>query len=192
MYAGRHTALRKPLTRLFRPRRHPFRATARLGLNLVVVVALLALAGLAVGPRTGEYRTLTMLTGSMRPHYPPGSVVLVTAEKPSSLRPGQVVTFVAPTEDRRVVTHRVVSVRYAKDGRPIIETKGDANNGKDPWGEALVTDDTVWRARAAVPYAGRAIVWLRQPRVRVLLVWALPAVLLAWILASVWRPDADA
>ena len=155
--------------------------------NLGVALVLLAFLGLAVGPQTGLYRTTTMLTGSMRPAYPPGSVLLLTREPVSALAPGHVVTFHAPTEDRRVVTHRLVSIDRSGE-RPVMVTKGDANPGVDPW-RAAVNGETVWRVRAVIPQAGTAIRLMRDPLVQLLLTRWLPGLLLLVLLVSVWRPE---
>lgn len=169
------------------PRRLRLSAVAGAALNLVGLTAMLALAGLAVGPRTGEYRTLTMLTASMAPAFPAGSVVVVTPEPVASLRPGQVITFHAPTPDRPVVTHRVVSVDRS-GAKAVVTTKGDANVGNDLW-QAIIDGQTVWRARAAVPYLGRAIAFLREPAAQLALTRVVPVVLLGWLLVAVWRTD---
>ncbi len=166
------------------------RRCARVGplvLDVVVVVAVLGFLVLAIGPRTGQYRTLTMLTGSMAPQYPTGSVVVVTPEAADSVEPGQVVVFQAPTADRHVVTHRVVSVDRSGP-RPVLTTKGDANLAADPW-QSVLQDDVVWRARLAVPRAGQAIAALRTPAASLALTLALPLNLLAWLLLAVWRPE---
>lgn len=164
----------------------PLRRTASWVGNLVVLVTIAAFFGLAVGPHTGAYRTTTMLTGSMRPLYPPGSVLVITPQPASEVAAGQVLTFNAPTEDRRVVTHRVVSVDHSGP-KPTMVTKGDANNGNDPW-TATISGDTVWRVQGAVPFVGRAIQELRRPSVQLVLTRGLPALLLLSLLVSIWRP----
>ena len=177
-----------PARGLFRPRRRPMHVAMVLALDITVMAAILAFAAVGIGPHVAEYRTLTMLTASMRPHFPPGSVVVVTEAPTASLKQGDVITFHAPSEDRRVVTHRVMSVRTV-DGTTRVITKGDANNADDPWGEFAIKGDTVWKARGAVPFAGHAIASLRQPRVQLVMTKGLPLVLLVWLLASVWRRD---
>ena len=167
------------------------RLAAVLALNAVLLSAVVGFVGLALGPRTGQYQTLTMLTGSMRPQFPAGSVVVVTREPVDALRPGHVITYHAPIEDRRVVTHRVVSIDRS-GAKPVVVTKGDANAGNDPW-QAALNDDHVWRARFAVPLLGDAIRLLRQPAAQTIATRALPGLLLVWLLASIWRGgDSDA
>ena len=181
-----HQRVRRPAPTASPDLRPSLRRAAGLAANLVVVIAVAAFLALAVGPHTGAYRTTTMLTGSMRPLYPPGSVLVITPQPASALAPGQVITFNAPIEDRRVVTHRVVSVDHS-GSKPVIVTKGDANSGNDPW-TAKVTGDTVWRVRGVVPHVGSALRALREPRVQFVLTRGLPALLLLTLLVSVWRP----
>lgn len=157
-------------------------------LHTVLLSSLAVFLGLAVGPRTGRYQTLTMLTGSMRPQFPPGSVVVVTREPVEQVRPGDVLTFNAPTPDRRVVTHRVVRIDRSGD-KPVVVTKGDANPGNDPW-EAVLNDPYVWQARFAIPLLGDGIRLLRQPAAQLIATRLLPGALLLWLLVSIWRPAA--
>src|ERR1044071_1341103 len=79
-------------------------------LHLLLAAAVASFAFLAIGPRTGRYRTLTVLSGSMRPHFAPGSLVVATPVPVHDVRPGDVITFQTPTPDRRAVTHRAVRV----------------------------------------------------------------------------------
>lgn len=178
--AGRHARDRRGATALRR-----FGASAT---GLLLLVALLAFLALGIGPHTGLYRTVTMLTGSMRPTYPVGTVLVDVPEPTSHLRVGQVLTYQIPTEDHRVVSHRVLSVQRQPDGTTMVQTKGDANNGPDPW-RARITDPTVWTVRGKVPYLGSVLLWLRQPRTLALFRFVFPALMVVWVLAGVWtRP----
>jgi signal peptidase I len=155
--------------------------------NLLLAVALLALLGLAVGPRLLPYRTTTMLTGSMVPLIDPGDVAVVVAEPAARVRPGDVLTIQAPTDDHRVVTHRVIEVKHT-DAGIFIRTKGDANGGADPW-LAKLEGDTVWRYRFTIPHLGTAIRTLRSPLAHTVLVLGVPAVLVLWVLVGVWKDE---
>lgn len=150
---------------------------------VVACVAMLLVVG--IGPHTGRYRTLTVLTGSMEPGIPVGSVVVVTPERPSDLRVGQIVTYGIPVEDHRVVTHRVVSIPEGGD-RPIFQSQGDANDAPDYW-LAQVDGDTVWTVRYVVPRVGLLLNWLRQPAVHFVGVFVVPAALALVLLADIWR-----
>ena len=175
----------RPVVSLGTAGRATTRVPRRTLLDAVVMVAVLLFLFLAVGPRVLPYRTVTMLTGSMRPSIPPGSVAVDVAEPVSAIRPGQVLTFHSPLPGHPVVTHRVVSVSH-RDGRTLVRTRGDANSAADPW-LAVVHGDHVWRVRADLPYLGNAIRMLHRPVAHAVLAWVLPALLLVWFLAGVWR-----
>ena len=150
-------------------------------------VAILLVIG--IGPHTGRYRTLTVLTGSMQPAMPVGSVVAVVPERPSELRVGQIVTYRIPVEDHRVVSHRVVRI-FEGGGRPIFQTEGDANNAPDYW-LAQVNDNTVWRVTYVVPKLGHLLHGLRQPMVHRLTILVVPAALALLVIVDIWK-DAPA
>jgi signal peptidase I len=160
------------------------KTTGRLLGAAFLALALLALLVLSLGPRTGAYRTVTVLTGSMRPHMPEGSVVLATPAAVGSIRAGDVITYRIPVDDRRVVTHRVVEVV----GPGVVRTKGDANNTPDPW-LAKLSGAQVWKARGAVPKVGYGLERLRQPSTQRLLVLAVPLVLALTWLRDIWSRE---
>jgi signal peptidase len=135
---------------------------ARLALGLALLVLLL----LGLLPHTGWYRTETVLSGSMRPTFAPGDLVVVTPERLADVRVGQMISYHIPVDDHHVQTHRVVAV-LRRGGQTFVRTKGDANNARDPW-LARLNGTTAWRVRAVVPKAGWGIVWLRSPRIRTL------------------------
>jgi len=117
-----------------------------------ILLAALAFAALVLGPLTGRYRMLTVLTASMRPTYAPGSIVIAAPEPIDQIANGDVITYSIPVEDHRIVTHRVVEV--VRPG--VIRTRGDANNTDDPW-IARLHGSTVWKVRGRVPLAGYLI-----------------------------------
>lgn len=174
------TAYGMPLSRLAR------RATGALA-SLVLGVALLAFLGLGVGPHVFGYRTVTMLTGSMSPMINPGDVVIAVPKPASEIAVGDVLTYAIPVEDHRVETHRVVEVSRTPAGEPVIVTKGDANNGVDPW-KAVVEGETVYETEAVVPHLGSAIRVLRDPTLHAILLWGAAAALVLLGLWQIWSP----
>lgn len=154
-------------------------------LNAVTVVCVVAFLGIAIGPRVFAYRTLTELSGSMAPHIRTGDLVIDVAQPASAVRPGQVLSFKAPTPGHPVVTHRVTAVEH-RDGKTFIRTKGDANDAADPW-LARIDDAQVWRVHTVVPLVGSVIRALHGPLMRLLMLYAVPALLLAWLLVGLWR-----
>ncbi len=154
-------------------------------LYALVGVSVAVLLVLGVGPHTGRYRTLTVLSGSMAPTIPTGSLIVVVPAALADLRSGQILTYQTPS-DGRVVTHRIVELLEA-GAQPVIRTKGDANPAVDPW-MARLSEGPAWTLRAVVPHLGYAVVWLRQGWVRAVTVYGLPAVVAATWLWQIWRP----
>ncbi len=157
--------------------------SACLWLLVAASVAILLIIG--IGPRSGSYRTITVLSGSMRPVIMPGSVVIVVPIPTSEVRVGDVITFMAPVDGSPMVTHRVIQIATTGT-HPVIRTKGDANTGPDPW-LARMNGDTAWRVRFSIPAAGYGINWLRQPAAHKLTVVLTPILLAVALLVGIWR-----
>jgi signal peptidase len=155
--------------------------------RVLMVVAVLAFAGLAVGPHVLGYRTMTMLTGSMAPKIDPGDVTVATPIPAVDIAVGMIISYHIPVGDHHVVSHRVVAVQHDAGGTVTIQTKGDANNAVDPW-KATLQGDTAYRVRAVIPDLGRVIEALRSPVVTTALVYGAPTLLAAWLLLAIWRP----
>ncbi len=109
---------------------------ARIVARALVGVLALAVGGLVVAtlllPRAVGGDSLTVLTGSMTPKMPVGTLVVTRPVDPNLLGVGDVVTYVKPDEvtgEQELVTHRIVKVRGTQ---PVsFVTKGDANDGRD-------------------------------------------------------------
>lgn len=157
-------------------------AVGRAGLVVGTVVLLLV----AVGPRTGRYQVLTVLSDSMRPTMAPGAVLVVVPVRPADIGVGDVITFRAPVADQHVVTHRVIEVVEGGE-HPTVRTQGDANDAPDPW-VAKIEDERAWRAAAVIPRAGYGILLLRQATPRVLLSVVAPILLVVAWLGLIWSP----
>jgi signal peptidase len=94
---------------------------------LVVCAAAILVFGL---PNTG-WKAKVVITGSMRPNIPPGSLVFVHSVPARSLKVGDVITYNSLIDRGQTVTHRIIRVTNVK-GIPAFITKGDANESPDP------------------------------------------------------------
>lgn len=153
--------------------------------RLVVAAAIGFLVFVGVGPHTGRYQVLTVLSGSMRPTAPPGSMVVVVPVPLEQVRVGDVITFQPPGEDHRVVTHRVIEV-LNPGPRPSVRTRGDANATADPW-TATLSGDRVYTMRAAIPHLGTLVRVLRRPGPHFLGAVVSPVALAGVWLTMIWR-----
>jgi signal peptidase len=125
-----------------------------------------------------------VLSGSMRPTFNPGDLVIVRPEPIREVRVGQVISYSVPVGARQVETHRVIRV-LSGGAHPVIQTQGDANNWRDPW-TAQLRGRTAWRLAVVIPYAGYAINALRSRTLHVATVVGAPAALCLLLLAQLW------
>lgn len=166
----------------------PRRRMVGVAANLVLLLGAVFFVGLGVGPHVFDYRTVTMLTGSMSPEINPGDVVVTVPKPAGELQVGDIITYQIPIEDHRVETHRVTEVNRTGGGVVEFRTKGDANDGVDPWTAVVRDVDTVWETRQVVPHLGTAIRSLRSPLIQRGLFWFAFAGVLALGLSLIWRP----
>ncbi|HET7487889.1 MAG TPA: signal peptidase I [Acidimicrobiales bacterium] len=107
-----------------------------------------------------------VLSGSMRPTFGPGSL-LVTRQVPvEDVRPGEVIVFHAPA-GQGDYAHRVTSLTPAD--RPVVTTKGDANPAVDPW-KAELLGRSVPVVVTSVPGVGRVLSAAQEAGIRVALI----------------------
>jgi signal peptidase len=98
--------------------------TVILGVGAVLAVSV-------VVPRLGGGTPYAVLTGSMRPSMPPGTLVVVRPADPGELGIGDVITYQRSSGEPTVVTHRIVAIEIAPDGQRTFRTQGDANDAPD-------------------------------------------------------------
>ncbi|MFA9428957.1 signal peptidase I [Egicoccus sp. AB-alg2] len=135
------------------------RAASRLATAAAVLLAVLVLAVAFVIPRLTGGAALTVLSGSMTPTYPVGSIVLVVPANPTEIVPGDVITFQTQPGVQEFVTHRVVRVQ---DTDPLsFVTKGDANSGEDR--EPVPAGAVRGTVRFHLPYLGSISDFVRTP-----------------------------
>lgn len=128
----------------------------RAGTALTAVVLLAAAAILAVAvlvPRLAGATPYTVLTGSMQPAYPPGTMIVARPVTADDVALGTVITFQLTSGDPTVVTHRVVTIARKPDGDLRFQTKGDANDAPDPqWVRPEQVRGALWYAVPRLGY----------------------------------------
>ena len=92
----------------------------------ILIIAILL--GASMFPIPGNFDVKIVLSGSMEPAIPTGSLVVI---KPSdTYHVGDVITFGGSLKNNVPTTHRIVKVR-AESGEKVFITKGDANAHED-------------------------------------------------------------
>lgn len=123
--------------------------TASWMLLLTVVALLVAMIGL---PRVTGATPYTVLTGSMRPTMPPGSLVVAKPIEAGELKVGDAITYQIRSGEPELVTHRIISVSQTLGGETLFTTQGDANPHPDEKPvKAAQIRGVVWYS---IPFAG--------------------------------------
>ena len=124
------------------------------------------------------YRCYIVMSGSMEPQLPTGSLCLVdTRVEYETIGVGDVIVY---AQHNGLVTHRVVAV--TEDG---LETKGDANDISD--GIRVTRANFGGKTMGAIPGLGYVLYWLKQPLVQGI---GGVAVITVWIWER-WRHNGD-
>lgn len=170
-----------------------FRQVTRALLSAAFLFAAGLFAAAFIGHIYG-YTAFSVLSGSMRPTLPVGSLVVTRPVDVASLKVGDIVTFHPPAHADVVVTHRIVAREYFppyEGAQPtaILTTKGDANTAPDSW-RLIAGGQTVQRHVFHIPGLGYVLAWALT-RTGVMTLMFAPAILLAiGLLMEVWRrPD---
>jgi signal peptidase I len=156
--------------------------------TLLSGVAVLAVCLLAAAMVSG-LRPEPVLSGSMAPKMPVGSLAVVKAVPAASVRVGDVITFVDPLDSSKRVTHRIIKITQHGSSR-VYTTRGDANNTADPW--QLQLPGQVGRRVAVVPHAGYILNYAGRPQLRGVLIGLAALLLLGGALRAIWRREPSA
>jgi signal peptidase len=155
-----------------------------LGTPAASLVALLLAVAL---PVLFGCRSMVIMSGSMEPAIPTGSVVVVRRIPAAGIAVGDVVSFLNPEDPGRTLTHRVQAVA-GEGGRIDVVTRGDANTGTESW--SIDAAGAVGRVAFHLPLLGYLLAPLQGKLPRLLLVVS-PALLLgASLIAEIWHSPA--
>lgn len=118
-----------------------------LGTILLIVLILVCLP-LTV-PRVFGFHLYTVVSGSMEPEIPMGSLVYVKAVPPEEVSENDVIAFYGAGDVASIITHRVVA--NSKVMGEFI-TRGDANQAEDM--RPVPYDSYIGKITLSVPGAG--------------------------------------
>ncbi len=131
--------------------------TAGLSAGLLLIVVGIAVAVIVVPWLTNSV-PLTVLTRSMDPVYPPGTLVVVQPTDAERIGIGDVVTYQPTPGQPELITHRVVAISRSTIGELSFTTKGDNNDAADA--VPVIPDQikgTVWYSLPWIGYLNSAV-----------------------------------
>jgi len=153
-HAGRSTGSAAPVEWVWRiwagARSLILTAAAALGVLCILVFGVSLLFGV---------RPLVVLSGSMEPTIPVGSVVFSQNVPASQLEPGDIATLERPG-GLGLITHRVTSVTSTDGDNSAVTMRGDANTIDDP---APYIVGTAGKYLLHLPFIGSLAMMLRTP-----------------------------
>jgi signal peptidase len=152
-------------------------------LGWTALMAMFALlAATIVVPAVAGAERFTVLTGSMRPTYPPGTLVIVRPAEVDGLAIGNPITYQLESGRPDVVTHRIISVRHNAKGEASFITQGDANDNPDP--KPVRPEQIRGEVWYSIPHLGYVNNWLSGQK-RALTVAIVIAVLIGYAIYNV-------
>ena len=130
-------------------------------ITTVFVVLAVLLAILLVGVRVAGLQPYVVLSGSMEPTYPVGSMIYTKKVDPSELQKNDPLTF--HLNSGAVATHRIVEViQPTKAGETLsFRTKGDANAIADA--DPIPADRILGKPVFCVPLLGFVANFIQRP-----------------------------
>lgn len=126
------------------------------GTILLVLVILLCIP--VVAPQVMGYEVYTVISGSMEPEMPVGSLVYIEQTDPAEFETGDVIAYYSSVDAGAVITHRVVENRVVYGE---IVTKGDANEKEDML--PVIYGNVIGRAVFTLPKAGTLLEMASSP-----------------------------
>lgn len=130
-------------------------------ITTILVILVVICAVLLVGARLIGLQIYTVLSGSMEPNYPTGSVIYVKDADPYQLQSGDVITFML--DEDTVATHRIVGVEKDPEDPSVVRfrTKGDANDVED--GGLVHYKNVIGTPIFSIPYLGYIANYIQNP-----------------------------
>lgn len=127
----------------------------------ILVAAVVIIAALLVGVRLFGWQVFTVLSGSMEPEYPVGSLIYVKEVDAFELKAKDVITFML--DENTVATHRVVEVVPDGTDQTVVRfrTKGDANEIAD--GSLVHYKNVIGTPICCIPYLGYVANYIQNP-----------------------------
>ena len=130
-------------------KKHSWLASLCSILGLVLLLLVVALCLPLTVPRFLGYELYAIVSGSMEPAIPVGSVVYAKEISPQEIEAGDVIVFYGGHASDTVITHR--AVENHTDAQELL-TKGDANEGNDML--PISYSNVIGRVELSIPLLG--------------------------------------
>lgn len=127
--------------------------------SLVILVVILAV--LLVGVKFVGVEVLTILSPSMEPKYPTGSVIYIVPVDPAELKVKDVITF--KLTDSMTATHRIIELIPDENDPDVIRFRTKGDNNDTPDGSLVEFQDIVGKPVLCIPLLGYLAMNIQSP-----------------------------
>ena len=116
----------------------------------VLLVGMIIVCAMVVVPKIAGFQVYAVISQSMEPAIPTGSLVFVEKIEPEELQANDIVAFTSRIAGGGVITHRVIEIK--REERSFV-TKGDANPSADV--TPVKYEQLLGRVKSFIPGLGR-------------------------------------
>jgi signal peptidase len=125
-------------------------------LGLVTIFCCIVVGLVVTGHHLEE-----VVTGSMQPVIPIGSLVVTESLPAGQLQAGDIMVFPDPNNTKLTIVHRIVWVSHDQSGDVLVRTKGDYNALADSWTLKRAANADADKVIEILPGAGTAAGYLQ-------------------------------
>jgi len=132
--------------------------------NLLIAAALglvTIFCAIVVGLVVTGHHLEEVVTGSMQPTIPIGSLVVTENLPAGQLQVGDIMVFPNPNDTKLTIVHRIVWLSHDQSGDVLVRTKGDYNALPDQWTLKRAATAEADRVIEILPGAGTAAGYLQ-------------------------------
>jgi signal peptidase len=132
--------------------------------NLLIAAALglvTIFCAIVVGLVVTGHHLEEVVTGSMQPTIPIGSLVVTENLPAGQLQVGDIMVFPDPNDTKLTIVHRIVWLSHDQSGDVLVRTKGDYNALPDDWTLKRAANAEADRVIEILPGAGTAAGYLQ-------------------------------
>lgn len=156
-------------------KRHLLQRISHIGLLFVMVTASVLLLLMLI-PRIFGYQVYVILTDSMKPTLPVGSLVFVKPVAFADVKERDICTFQSLVNPDKRFTHRIIALDTQEQ---LLYTKGDASANPDP--DPTPYANMLGRVQGSVPFAGLPMLLIQKTAVQI----AVGILLLLWVAVEI-------
>lgn len=125
-------------------------------LSTLIIILFAAIAAVLIVPVLLGCKSMAVVSGSMEPTIPVGSLIIIKEAEADTLEMGDVITY--QLSGSTMVTHRIVAI---DEENQCVTTKGDANEVED--GSPVAYSQIVGKEVFHVPYLGYLSIYIKTP-----------------------------